>query len=58
MGYLGIIGVAFCAFAAIYNLAVESSGGPRIAVVWLILGGLIIGASRWLRARKAEEAQS
>lgn len=58
MGYLGNIGVAFCAFAAIYNLAVESSGGPRIALVWLILGGLIIGVSRWLRARKAEEAQS
>lgn len=58
MGYLGIIGVAVCAFAAIYNLTVESSGGPRIAVVWLILAGLVIGASRWLRARKAERAES
>jgi len=56
MGYLGIIGVGLCIFAAIWNLADDKTGDPRNAAIWLILAGVIFAGSRWLRARKEKAA--
>jgi hypothetical protein len=58
MGYLGIIGIGFCVFAAIWNLADDNTGSPSTAAIWLILAGVIVACSRWLRARKSEAGEA
>ena len=54
MGVRGIIGVGICVVAAIWNLANDEIGDPRTAAIWLILAGVIVAGSRWLRGRKVE----